>query len=67
MSNDFFGNHPFLGNLFDFDKDGSLDLGEASFMGAAAMAYRSEMERASRKAERERRSWYDDDYKSDDR
>ena len=36
MSNDFFDDHPFIGSIFDFDHDGSLDFGEAGAMAAAA-------------------------------
>ena len=66
MSNDFFGNHPMLGSVFDFDRDGSLDLGEAAFMGAMGAAFIDEAERSAREAERESRSWYDDDDEYDE-
>ena len=66
MSNDFFGNHPMLGSVFDFDRDGSLDLGEAAFMGAMGAAFIDEAERSVREAERESRSWHDDDDDSED-
>lgn len=61
MSNDFFGNHPLLGSVFDFDRDGSLDLGEAAFMGAMGAAFIDEAERSARDAERESHVWDDDD------
>ena len=62
MSNDFFGNHPMLGSVFDFDRDGSLDLGEAAFMGAMGAAFIDETKRSARDAERESHVWDDDDY-----
>ena len=61
MSNDFFNNHPMLGSMFDFDRNGSLDFGEAAFMGALGAAIIDEEERSSRKAERENHFWDDDD------
>ena len=56
MSNDFFNNHPMLGSMFDFDWDGSLDLGEAAFMGALGAAIIDEEERSNR----ESREWDED-------
>lgn len=61
MSNGFFNDHSMLGAMFDFDRDGSLDFGEAMFMGAMGAAIIDEEERASRKAERESGVWDDDD------
>ncbi len=62
MSNDFFDNHPMLGSVFDFDRDGSLSLGEAAAIGAFGALYADEMMRAEEEAEREaRRSRWDDD------
>ena len=67
MSNDFFNNHSMLGAMFDFDRDGSLDLGEAMFMGAMGAAIIDEEERASKKAERESGVWEDDgDWEAED-
>ena len=60
MGNDFFNDHPMLGSMFEFDRDGSFDFGEAAFMGALGAAIIDE-ERSSRKAERESRFWDDDD------
>ncbi|ACV22432.1 Uncharacterised protein [Slackia heliotrinireducens] len=66
MSNDFFNNHPFLGGMFDLDRDGSLDLGEAAFMGGMGAMFASEMERSTREAERESYPWDDDDDEYDE-
>lgn len=66
MSNDFFNDHPFLGGMFDFDHDGSLDLGEAAFMGGVGAMFANEMERLSREAERDSFPWEDDDCDSED-
>ena len=68
MGNDFFNNHPKLGSFFDFDHDGSLDLGEATTMGGLFGAYANEMLEESKKAEREANesSWDDDDSDDDD-
>ena len=41
MGNDFFNNHPFLGSMFDFNRDGSMSLGEAGAMGAFGAMYAS--------------------------
>ena len=60
MCNDFFNNHPMLGSMFDFDRDGSMSLGEAGAMGAFGALYATETMRASEEAERE--SSWDDDY-----
>ena len=60
MNNDFFDNHSMLGSMFDFDRDGSLDFGEAMFMGSVGAAIVDEEERASRKSEREWHVWDDD-------
>ena len=60
MSNDFLNNHPMLGSMFDFDRDGSLDFGEAAFMGALGAAVIDEEERSSRKDKRESHCWNDD-------
>jgi len=38
MGNDFFNDHPMLGSMFEFDRDGSFDFGEAAFMGALGAA-----------------------------
>lgn len=64
MSNDFFSDHPMLGSMFDFNRDGSMSLGEAGAMGAFGSLYATEVMRASEEAEREVRgsSWDDDDY-----
>ena len=61
MSNDFFNDHRMLGSVFDFDHDGSMSLGEAMTMGGIFGAFADEMERSSRKAERESYSWDDND------
>lgn len=63
MSNDFFDNHPMLGNMFDFDRDGSLDAGEAAFMGAI---FSGEANGSSEKPWRDRRPWDDDPDIDDD-
>ena len=65
MSNDFFNNHQMLGSFFDFDHDGSLDVGEAMAMGGVFGAYADEMERSSQEAERDSFLW-DDDYGFED-
>lgn len=63
MGNDFFNNHPIPGSLFDFDRDGSMSLGEAGAMGAFGAMWASEMMSASEEAEREAEAspWDDDD------
>ena len=66
MSNDFFNNHPMLGSVFDFNRDGSMSPGEAGTMGAIGGMFASEMMRASEEAEREAsESRWDDDYDRD--
>ncbi len=62
MGNEFFNDHSMLGALFDFDRDGSLDIGEAMFMGAMGAAIIDEEERSSEKAKRKSSTWDDDDY-----
>ena len=61
MDNGFFSDHPFLGSMFDFDHDGSLDPAEAAFMGGMAAAYIDEAERSARESERRSSFWDDDD------
>ena len=63
MSNDFFNNHPMLGSVFDFNRNGSLNPGEAGAMGAFGAMIASEAMRASEEADRDAResSWGDDD------
>ena len=46
--------------MFDFDRDGSLDLGEAAFIGGMGAMIASELESSSRDTERDRYSWEDD-------
>lgn len=53
MSNGFFKDHRSLGGRFDLDNDGSLDLGDAVFMGGVGSMYARELLRASREADRE--------------
>ena len=66
MSNDFFNNHPMLGSVFDFNRDGSMSPGEAGTMGAIGGMFASEMMRASEEVEREAgESRWDDDYDRD--
>ena len=66
MSNDFFNNHPMLGSVFDFNHDGSMNLGEAMAMGGVFGAYADEMMRESEKAEREASDSPWDDVDADD-
>lgn len=68
MSNDFFNNHPMLGSVFDFNHDGSMNLGEAMSMGGVFGAFADEMMRESEKAEREASGspWDSDDDDDDD-
>ena len=53
MSNDFFNDHPLLGSMFDFNHDGSMNLGEAGAMGAFGSMAASELMRATEETERE--------------
>jgi len=66
MDNGFFSDHPFLGSMFDFDHDGSLDPAEAAFMGGIAAAYIDEAERSARESERRSSFWHDDDDDEDE-
>lgn len=61
MSNDFFNEHPLLGGMFDFDRNGSIDPGEAAFMASMGALFASEMANSSDESEHERYSWDDDD------
>ena len=63
MNNDFFNDHPMLGSVFDFNRDGSMSLGEAGAMGAVGAMFASEAMRASGEAEREagKSPWDDND------
>ena len=60
MGNNFFNNHPILGSIFDFNRDGNMNLGEASAMSAFGAMYAAEAMQATEEAEREANSFYDD-------
>ena len=53
MSNDFFDDHAMLGSMFDFNHDGSMNLGEAGAMAAFGRMAASELLRATEESERE--------------
>ena len=65
MGNDFFGHHPGLGSMFDFNNNDSLDFGEAAFMGAMGAALIDEAGRSERESKR-RGSYWDDDWDGDE-
>lgn len=54
--NPFFEDHPGLGSLFDFDRDGSMDPGEGAAMLAAANMFWEEAESADGEPTKERES-----------
>ena len=47
MSEGFFDDHPMLGSVFDFDRDGSVSFGEAMAMGGVFGAFADEVIRDS--------------------
>lgn len=49
----FFEEHPGLGAMFDYNRNGKVDLPEAIGMGGVAHAYAHEMLRATKEAEAE--------------
>lgn len=54
MGNDFFNDHPMLGSMFDFNRDGSMSLGEAGAMSAIGYIAASKLMSSTEEAERER-------------
>ena len=66
MGNDFFNDHPMLGSMFDFDRDGSMSLGEAGAMGAFGYMFASETMRASEEGEDDEGFSYEGKWESPD-